>query len=71
MDGLQVLEVMRADPSMDRIPVIMVTSKNEPSDIVAGMKAGADDFIGKPFAKDEGNCQPVSKVPFPLPKIAK
>lgn len=29
------------------------------------------DFIKKPFASEEGHCQPVSKVPFPLPKMAK
>lgn len=28
------------------------------------------DFTGKPYAGDEGNCQPVKKVPFPLPKVA-
>lgn len=30
-----------------------------------------DDFAKKPFAKDENQCQPRGKVPFPLPKIAK
>jgi hypothetical protein len=29
------------------------------------------DFATKPYAADDGACQPVSKVPFPLPKIAK
>lgn len=29
------------------------------------------DFVKKPFAKEEGNCQDVNKVPFPLPKVAK
>lgn len=29
------------------------------------------DFVKKPFAGDEGKCQPTNKVPFPLPKIAK
>lgn len=28
------------------------------------------DFKGKPYAGDEGHCQPVSKVPFPIRKIA-
>jgi len=30
----------------------------------------ATDFKGKSFAQDEGKCQDVSKVPFPIPKIA-
>lgn len=29
------------------------------------------DFAKKPYASEEGHCQPVNKVPFPLPKIAK
>lgn len=29
------------------------------------------DFQKKPFAQEEGHCQPLNKVPFPLPKIAK
>lgn len=29
------------------------------------------DFIKKPFAAEEGKCQPTNKVPFPLPKLGK
>ena len=29
------------------------------------------DFEKKPYARDDGQCQPVTKVPFPIPKIAK
>lgn len=31
----------------------------------------ADDFAKKPYAADDGRCQDVTKVPFPIPKIAK
>lgn len=31
----------------------------------------AADFTTKPYASDDGRCQPTTKVPFPLPKIAK
>jgi len=31
----------------------------------------SDDFSKKPYAPDDGQCQPVTKVPFPIPKIAK
>ena len=31
----------------------------------------ATDFATKPYAADDGHCQPTTKVPFPLPKIAK
>lgn len=30
-----------------------------------------DEFVTKPYAGDEGHCQPTSKVPFPLPKLVK
>lgn len=30
-----------------------------------------EDFKTKPFASDDGRCQPLNKVPYPLPKIAK
>lgn len=30
-----------------------------------------DDFAKKPFAAEEGRCQPINKVPFPLPKLVK
>ena len=30
-----------------------------------------EDFAKKQYAQDEGHCQPLEKVPFPLPKIAK
>lgn len=31
----------------------------------------ANDFKGKPYAQEDGKCQDISKVPFPLPKIVK
>ena len=30
-----------------------------------------EDFAKKQYAQDKGHCQPLEKVPFPLPKIAK
>ena len=53
MDGLQVLEVMRADPATERIPVIMVTSKAEVADKIRGLDTGATDYVTKPFKMEE------------------
>jgi len=48
-DGLQILSRLRAHPRFVRMPVIMMTGKAEASDVKAGLAAGADGYIGKPF----------------------
>ena len=53
MDGLQVCQVMRAEPAMAAIPVIMLTARGEESDRVAGLELGADDYVTKPFSPKE------------------
>jgi two-component system, OmpR family, alkaline phosphatase synthesis response regulator PhoP len=51
MDGLEVLrEVRRARPSL---PVIFLTARGEEEDKVRGLKAGADDYVVKPFSATE------------------
>ena len=48
MDGLTILKTLReAD---NRVPVLMLTAKGTTEDIVAGLDAGADDYMSKPFA---------------------
>jgi two-component system response regulator MprA len=51
VDGLTVCRRLRADG--DRTPVLMLTARVEVSDRVAGLDAGADDYLPKPFAVDE------------------
>jgi two-component system phosphate regulon response regulator PhoB len=53
MDGIRLLRLWRADEATARIPVIMVSGKADEGDRVAGLKAGADDYVSKPFGKDE------------------
>ncbi|MFN9993409.1 MAG: response regulator transcription factor [Phycisphaerales bacterium] len=51
MDGFAVLsEIRRARPTL---PVIMLTAKGEESDRVTGLRAGADDYVVKPFSVNE------------------
>ncbi len=51
MDGLSVCEQIRMD---DReIPVLFLTAKDSPRDIVAGLKTGGDDYLTKPFHLEE------------------
>ena len=47
ISGLEFLKSLQASGS--KIPVLMVTAKTEPQDIVAGLEAGADDYVTKPF----------------------
>ncbi len=48
-DGLQILARLRAHPKYARMPVIMMTGKAEVGDVKAGLAAGADGYVTKPF----------------------
>ena len=52
-DGLEVLREMRADPSLARIPVIVLSSSTQAGDVDACYAAGANAFVGKPLELDE------------------
>ncbi|MER7578270.1 response regulator transcription factor, partial [Streptomyces sp. NPDC126514] len=51
IDGLQVCRVLRAEG--DRTPILMLTALVETPDRIAGLDAGADDYVVKPFDVDE------------------
>jgi two-component system response regulator MprA len=53
MDGWQTLRLIRAEHSMDSLPVVMFSIKGEVRDKVHGMQEGALDYITKPFGVDE------------------
>lgn len=50
MDGLQVLEIIRQDPALKHIRVIMVSAKGQVHDCEMGMKSGANAYFVKPFS---------------------
>ena len=51
VDGLEVCRRLRAAGS--KLPVLMLTARTEVEDRVAGLDAGADDYLTKPFALEE------------------
>lgn len=53
LDGLGLLELLRADPLTASIPLIFLSARTERADRRRGMNLGADDYLGKPFSRDE------------------
>jgi putative two-component system response regulator len=53
MDGFEVCGRLRADPLTVALPVILLTGHSSMEDMVAGLDAGADDFMTKPFQQME------------------
>ncbi len=51
MEGIELLKILRADGI--KIPVLILTAKDELGDKVAGLNSGADDYLVKPFEMDE------------------
>ncbi len=48
LDGIEECRRLRADPSIPFIPIVLVTAKSDPKDIVAALEAGGDEFLTKP-----------------------
>ncbi|QDI70292.1 DNA-binding response regulator [Streptomyces calvus] len=75
IDGLQVCRVLRAEG--DRTPVLMLTALVETADRIAGLDAGADDYVVKPFDVEEvfarlrallRRAAPPAPAPAPAPE---
>jgi class 3 adenylate cyclase/CheY-like chemotaxis protein len=49
LDGIEVVRRLKQDAKQRFIPVILVTAKADTKDVVAGLEAGADDYLTKPF----------------------
>jgi CheY-like chemotaxis protein len=48
-DGFAILERIRANAKIARIPVVMMTGRSEPADVARGLTLGADGYVTKPF----------------------
>lgn len=53
MSGYDVCRQLRKKYAANELPVLMLTAKNRVEDLVAGFHAGANDYLAKPFSKDE------------------
>jgi DNA-binding response OmpR family regulator len=53
IDGFKVCKELKADPKVRHIPVIIVSVKSDETDVVVGLEVGADDYITKPFRRQE------------------
>jgi len=53
MDGLTVCQQVRAEAAIKATPIIIVSAKEEESDVVIGLGLGADDYVPKPFSPRE------------------
>jgi len=49
MSGMEVLQRIKNDAATARVPVILVTAKNQDDDLLSGYRVGADYYITKPF----------------------
>ena len=53
ISGFDTAVILKKDPETQSIPIIFLTALNNPSDLVHGFQVGANDFLTKPFNKEE------------------
>jgi two-component system, OmpR family, alkaline phosphatase synthesis response regulator PhoP len=52
MSGFEVLDHIRRNPTTAKLPVVMVTAKNEDQDVLTGYQTGADYYLTKPYTPE-------------------
>jgi diguanylate cyclase (GGDEF)-like protein len=64
IDGYQISSRIKNDPELPFIPIILVTARDSTSDKVAGLDAGADDYLTKPinFPELEARCRSMLRI---------
>jgi len=53
MSGLELLKIVRSDPMLEGLPVVLLTAKGKVEDRILGFEVGADAYLPKPFDPDE------------------
>jgi DNA-binding response OmpR family regulator len=49
LDGIALAKILRKNPALERLPILLLTAKGAPLDLVAGINAGARHYVTKPF----------------------
>lgn len=53
MDGLALSRKLKSVPELAKVPVVMLTARSGPRDVIAGINAGARFYVTKPFRTEE------------------
>ncbi len=53
MDGVSLAKEIKKHPQLARLPVVMLTAKARPTDMIEGINAGARSYVTKPFKADD------------------
>jgi DNA-binding response OmpR family regulator len=67
MDGFEVLTNLRADQLTARIPVVLLTARQQETDVLKGFSCGANDYITKPFNPMEVTARAARYLPRKKP----
>ncbi len=66
MDGYQLCNAVKSDPDLCHIPVILLSSLSDPTDIIQGLEVGADNYVTKPYDPDYLLSRMASLLSTPL-----
>lgn len=69
MDGLEACRHLRQLPAFAQTPIVMLTAKGQEQDRVAGMAAGATDYVIKPFVP-QALLELIQRLLAPVPSVA-
>lgn len=53
LDGFALAKQLKSDPRLTHVPVVMLTAKTGPRDVIAGINAGARFYVTKPFKTED------------------
>jgi DNA-binding response OmpR family regulator len=53
MTGYEACKLIKAEPSLQHIPIVFLSAKGQESEVLTGLSAGADEYLLKPFAPDQ------------------
>ena len=67
INGDEVCRLIRENPQLEKIPILMVTAAGKPEEVQNSLNAGCDDYIAKPVNKDE-LCDKVSRLLGRVPR---